>query len=341
MRARPLASCLLALLLAAVAPGATAASRRRITDDGFVLAGQSNMLGASTQFENLTLGRVTSPAPNGISSWAFRARGDNAWTLANEFPCDDSQCNGTACVYPGPNRTVEQHPQWTDHGAGTCVCSCGVHIPSDRTDSDAHRGSAWPTFAALWMERQRRAYLVASAMGGECLVGSYSPTQPAWDPNAMDCSTMEPISYGDEAPTPQHPGEFYCRMVEAVATSRVPHLRAVLWYQGECDASMKVARSDYESALERLADAVWRDLGVPMIVAPISRKTRTDDACESSPAIDAIHAATVDAAAAHPHIFLGPNTDDLPLESDCVHIHDVMTLGQRWYQAVLDAGVAP
>jgi hypothetical protein len=130
-------------------------------------------------------------------------------------------------------------------------------------------------------------------------------------------------------------------MLEAVQNSGVPKLRAVLWYQGECDAASGVGRATYAAALERLADAVWRDLAVPMIVAPISVKTRTGDACSSVPQIDAIHDATLDAAAAHPHIFLGPSTDDLELESDCTHVHDVMTLGQRWYQAVLDADVAP
>src|SRR5262245_21092066 len=122
-------AALLSLLFVIATPLAASAGRpRNVVTDGFVLAGQSNMLGESTQFENQRTGRVTSPQTNGLLSRTYRVV-DNNWTLANEFPCSNSQCVGTACTPDSPNRTVEIHPVWQDVGAGTCVCSCGVHIP--------------------------------------------------------------------------------------------------------------------------------------------------------------------------------------------------------------------
>jgi hypothetical protein len=302
--------------------------------DVFVLAGQSNMLGRSTQNEGLMQGRVTSPSPDGLVSRAFRLV-DHRWALANEFPCHDSECTGTNCTYPGPHRIPSGHPQWTDQGSGTCVCSCGVHLPALNQDADVGAGSPWPRFAELWMsERGRAVEFVATARGGTCLVGAPYGGQPAWDPDAMDCSTLPPVPLGVPAPTLRTPGELYCRMLEAVALAEVEPVRAVLWMQGECDATAAVPQGAYRAALERFADAVWRDLGAPVVVAPISRHTRIGDTCVSHPQIDAIHDATIAAVDAHPYLLLGPNADDLELEADCVHVRDVVTFGARWFDAV-------
>jgi hypothetical protein len=126
-------------------------------------------------------------------------------------------------------------------------------------------------------------------------------------------------------------------MLESVALSGVENLRGVLWLQGECDASAGVAHEAYEMALEEFADAIWQDLGVPLIVAPISRRTLPTDTCLGHPRIDTINAATLAAAADHARILLGPRIDDLPLEADCTHVHDVVALGERWYDAVSEA----
>ena len=321
------------LRLAAVAFTALLASPpAQAGSDGFVLAGQSNMVGSSTEDENSLTGRVTSPNPDGLVSRSFRF--DHKWVLANEFPCHDSQCSGTRCEYPGPNRTVEHHPQWSDQGTGTCVCCCGVHLPTSNQNADAGRGSPWPTFAEDWMrEREREVAFVATAIGGQCLVSSANPGQPSWDPTAMDCAGLPPVPLGVGIPALTAPGELYCRMLEAVRLSGLTNLRAVLWHQGECDADA-VTFEAYKAGLERLADHIWTDLGVPMIVAPISRKTKPDDTCVSDAGMDAIHDATIAAALAHPHIFLGPDTDDLTFEPDCGHIHNVATLGDRWFEAV-------
>src|SRR4030095_6418159 len=91
----------------------------------------------------------------------------------------------------------------------------------------------------------------------------------------------------------------------------------------------------YRAALEHLADRVQQDLGVPMVVAPISRRTTLVGVCPVSPRVDNMHDAIVASIAAHPNLWPGPDTDDLSHEADCSHIHDVQTLGERWYEAVV------
>jgi hypothetical protein len=286
------------LLLLLVAPSAIAQDC-----DAFVLAGQSNVVGASTQYEELLEGRVTSPNPEGLLSWSFRLA-DHGWTLANEFPCADQQCTGTDCSHPGPNRSTATHPRWTDQGSGTCVCTCGVHIPAKNQNADAGRGSAWPTFARRWMEdRGREVRFIATAIGGQCLVAGLNPVQPSWDPDAMDCSTLAPIPIDAPVPSPSAPGELYCRMLESVQVSGIANLRGVLWMQGECEASSSIAFEEYRGALIRLGDAIWEDLQVPLIVAPISRHTLASDSCPEHPRLDGIHVATLEAAADHPPPF--------------------------------------
>jgi hypothetical protein len=313
MRSRP-ALVAAGLLLAAAAEAET---------DGFVVAGQSNAVGWSTQYADERTARVTSPSASGLASWSFRLA-DHAWTLANEFPCDDAQCLGADCA----TRTAATHP------SAACTCDCGVHVSSVGTDTG--RGSAWPTFAERWMqERGREVRFVAAAVGGKCLVGAPDPSQPAWDPDAYDCATLPPVPIG-VAPSPTTaPGELYCRMLEAVRLADLANLRAVLWFQGECDVVEPVAPAAYQAAVEHLADRIAADLDVPLVVAPITRKLRAGDACQTNPRIDSIHDAIVAAAAAHPNVWLGPDADDLALEADCRHVHDVRSLGRRWYEAAI------
>lgn len=187
--------------------------------------------------------------------------------------------------------------------------------------------SAWPTFAGEWMAVVgRRVNLIATAQGGSCLlVGPpYKPVPPLWDPDAET-------------------GTLYWRMLDQVEEANPGSgLRAVLWYQGECEVSHLAKMSadpyaDYKLALEHLADRIWEDLGVPMLVAPVSLRPPP---WPYQPARQPIHDATIDAAMDHPTIFLGPDTDDLEHEDDGSHIHDVVTLGERWFDAVELAGLA-
>ena len=171
----------------------------------------------------------------------------------------------------------------------------------------------------------RQVNLIATARGGTCLlVGPpYKPTPPLWDPDAET-------------------GALYWGMLDQVAEANPRSgLRAVLWYQGECEVthlsrSAPIPIRDYKAALEHLADRIWEDLGVPMVVAPVSLRPPP---WPYQPQRQPIHDATIDAAMDHPNIYIGPNTDDLEHEDDGSHIHDVVTLGERWFDAVDLAGL--
>lgn len=230
--------------------------------DVFVIAGQSNAVGAST-LRPVDSSYFGSPLDSWVYNLCF------TWTLANE----------------------PVHCYVTDGRTG-----------------------AWPTFAYYWMAEVRRpVILIATAVGGTCLVGPpYVSEPPSWDPDSPD-------------------GTLYQLMVDMVDhVAPGPRLRAVLWYQGECEVANQVPYAVYKSALMRLGDRVGEDLGVPLIVAPVSLRPPP---WPLQPSRTPIHDATVDAAAEHPNILLGPETDDLAHEADGTHIHAVWTLGVRWFVA--------
>jgi hypothetical protein len=199
--------------------------------------------------------------------------------------------------------------------------------------------SAWPTFVGEWMAQVgRQVNVIATAWGGSCLLstregpdrvlGTEDDIPPRWDPHRTDAGTGS--------------GSLYAWMLEQVAEANPMDLRAVLWYQGECEVGYAttptgVKYEDYKAGLKHLADHIWEDLGVPMVAAPISLRPPP---WPYQPARQPIHDAIIDAAAEHPHIYLGPNTDDLEHEDDGAHIHDVVTLGERWFDAVDLAGLA-
>lgn len=204
-----------------------------------------------------------------------------------------------------------------------------IHFPG------ASKSSPWP---AMIIDRSnatgRRVDLVASAQGGRCLVYPHPVTgdPPAWRPQD---------------------GSAYADMLAYVTTSGWSAPDAVLWHQGECDAdawnkdpavNAQDAYQDYRSGLEGLADWIWADLGVPLVVAPISLVWCRFNNPTCDPALYQrsrlkrvpIHDATIDAALQHSHIVLGPLSDDLLHEPDNSHIHDVIEMGRRWAE-VLEA----
>ncbi len=176
-------------------------------------------------------------------------------------------------------------------------------------DPFRHTASAWPWMAEWWHEnRGRPLEFVAAAEPATCLVAGAAE----WEASV---------------------GSLYQRMLAWVANADVgERLDAVLWYQGECDAAYGVAPEVYQAALEDLADAVVLDLGVPLVVAPVSLGLAVDGT--PSPVMQPIHDATLAAAAAHPDVWPGPSTDDLALEPDELHVHAVDELGVRWGEAV-------
>lgn len=109
-----------------------------------------------------------------------------------------------------------------------------------------------------------------------------------------------------------------------------PKITAVLWHQGEYDASQGVSTATYQTALEDLADAYWSRLRAPMVVAPLTTRSPHDSTHAN------VRAAIEAAAATRQHIHIGPEHDDLALDAGA-HIQDTNTLGARWFAAVQDA----
>lgn len=195
------------------------------------------------------------------------------------------------------------------------------------------RSSAWPSFAG-----HRLGYegLIATAVGGSCLLdwpGDPKGRSARWNPDT---------------------GDLYARAYAAWQLAGAPPLRAVLWFQGECDAqgahnaglSDAETRDRYLQALLELADAVNRDFQAPLVAAPISlRECDWDNPdCENHPDAPSrkaipVHDAILAAAYLHKGIIRGPLSDDLRIMPDKTHIWDVNELGARWAAVAAEAGL--
>jgi len=304
-----------------------------------VVAGQSNAEQRSTVYQDQATARVVSPDPQtGLVSRMFRTRylfeqpAEALWVQTNAWPCASFECvakPGKTCVGRNAATHVEFDP--------SCTCHCG----SKDADLGDERTSAWPTFAQRIMrDAGREVEIVMVTLGSTSLVAPDGdpPGEPLWDPH-VDCTGR---SWTGETAWTDERGDLYCLLFRAVAQAQVgARLEAVLWYQGEDDASWlgthdTPTRAQYAAALEALADGVWARLGVPLIVAPISLRSFPGDPAATAGPGDAthqIHDAALDAIAAHPHIYRGPTTDDLEHE-DSIHIRNVVTLGERWAMAL-------
>jgi hypothetical protein len=153
--------------------------------------------------------------------------------------------------------------------------------------SAASNGSSWPLLATLLMGNEGIPVgFVATAVGSTGLL-----TPPDWEP-------------GNESGL-----GLYARLLEQVdEATHGMGTSAVLWFQGENEALFHVAYADYLAALFALADAVYADLGVPLVVGVVGKMPI--DPAFSEP----IRQAQRDAAALHPNILAGPETQDLPVD---------------------------
>jgi cysteine-rich repeat protein len=315
----------------------------------FVLAGQSNMEGRSTQNQDTDTGRVTSPDPfSSHVSRVFRARylfdtgaGLPVWADANSWPCADSQCVDTwtglgAPGVPGscPARTAANN----DAIDLQCKCHCGTSTDAWAGDL-AELGSAWPTFAKRWMQDQGREVTFVSVNRGSSALVAFNDSDnlagaSSWDPTVNCTGRTWPT--GSETPWKDDPGDLFCLVFHAVTQSGVgDSLKAVLWYQGEQDANEGISEAGYEAALNELVDQIWERLGVPTIIAPLSLRAYPLDAQSTLSSVSptgVIRQAQLDVIASNPHAYRGPETNDLE-HVDSVHIQDVITLGDRWAEA--------
>ena len=203
--------------------------------------------------------------------------------------------------------------------------------------------SHWPSFANKMQELTGRPVKVFYApQGATCLAtdqtdtdcGDYAagePRGPQWDPDVA--------------------GRRYDQMLTGVRSIGFgPSLKAVLWLQGGCEMAVACStlpsgtkESDYQAALENLADVTWQKLGVPIVAAagPDYSGLPNGECNGNGPTAgrQAIHDAILAAIAAHDHIYEGPELNDIELKDDCSHIYDVQTFGERLATAVYNAGL--
>jgi hypothetical protein len=114
-----------------------------------------------------------------------------------------------------------------------------------------------------------------------------------------------------------------------------PHIKAMLWLQGEDDATNTTYANAYQSNLTAFIAAVRSNLSVPDLPFVIARIQSHQP---RAPGLSTVRAAQVNVAATVPHVSWF-NTDDLPLQGDATHFTSAgqITLGQRFAGAYLTA----
>lgn len=190
------------------------------------------------------------------------------------------------------------------------------HELTDPSDSNAGQvdlvsidleagGSVWTPVAGHYMNATNiPVAFVPAAKGGSSIT--------AWLP----------------ARDPFNPATLYGSMA---SRARLTEARAVLWWQGETDALDGMAQADYQRQFEQLANAIQRDLGIPIIPALLHNSMAIADDSET-----AIRRAVIDAAATTSNILLGPDLSDLATD-DQYHLRsdtNLQVAAERWWAAL-------
>lgn len=113
--------------------------------------------------------------------------------------------------------------------------------------------------------------------------------------------------------------------------TRLTGAKAVLWWQGETDALHGMSQAEYAAQLGRLANAIRRDLGIPLVPALIHNSMGIPDENEA-----AIRQAVIEAAGANSAIRLGPDLSDLASDDQYHLISDanLHAAAERWWGAL-------
>ena len=107
-------------------------------------------------------------------------------------------------------------------------------------------------------------------------------------------------------------------------------VKAVLWWQGESDAIAGRTKAQYKADLQALGDAIYEDLGVPLIACKFLNCSGLDAGAQA-----AIHDAIGEAWGTH-HILAGPDLSDLASDDGYHAITDgkIATCASRWWAAI-------
>lgn len=180
--------------------------------------------------------------------------------------------------------------------------------------ADGGGGSAWPAFGT------RFASLTGLPVG-VLAVGVGGSSVQQWQPGAA----------------------LYPRLQAAIKAAGPKGFRAILWHQGETDASQCMPQATYATQLTRLIQASRADAGwaAPWGVATASKLPWNQAACDQ-----AVNAAQAQVVAATPAVFAGPDTNGYygaGLTWDNIHFNaNGLTLhGNTWVESITRWGGVP
>ena len=257
------------------------------------------------------------------------------WPTSSRAPT--SSARAPIAVIPGPTgprRRIPDGPTRARHLRVYLRCThpgveCGTRMQVAAPRGPPSRAAGWRIAGAGCDSSRRRSGVSVSWRNPD-------PVQPSWDPDAMDCSTLAPVPI--DAPVPSMTATGRALLPDARVGRRRPgveNLRGVLWLQGECDASAGVAHEAYEMALEEFADAIWQDLGVPLIVAPISRRRSSTDSCQGHPEDRHHQRSDAGSGSGASRGSSSARGSTISLSRPTVPTSTTWsTLGERWYDAV-------
>lgn len=192
-----------------------------------------------------------------------------------------------------------------------------THDPTDWVDFRSFSfgsGSYWPLLADSLLKRLN--YPVAFT---SCSLDGIAIEQSKPGSDHMDLNT----TYGAMIYRAKHLGT---------------QVKAVLWHQGESNAiiTAPTTYTSYKTDLKTIADAIYADLGCPMICARINYCT-SGAWPENQASVDMVNSAITDAASENSHILLGPNfnsptnfTTGLHFDTDAL----LLSAGNMWWTAI-------
>lgn len=114
-------------------------------------------------------------------------------------------------------------------------------------------------------------------------------------------------------------------------------IKFVLWHQGESDALTVgfLGYAAYKSNLKALADNIFSDLGVPIVVSRIHKFDAPFITTQGQ--VDAINLAMNDASVENAHVLLGPNYDSPTRVASDIHFitaAEILDAGNRCWTAI-------
>lgn len=182
----------------------------------------------------------------------------------------------------------------------------------DAVSADAEAaGSCWPLLATAIM-----AASGASVAFVPCAAGSTAIAD--WQPSA---------DHEDRA-------TLYGSMIHRLRGLQYSgNLKAVLWWQGERDATLGTAEATYNAALDILANSLYVDTGLRLIVCKIEDLSGYEEGYDAG----AVNSAIATAWADNANVLQGPDFSDITPSVDGVHFKtdaELQEAADRWWTAL-------